>query len=177
MQAARIFGATSGIYDTAVLGLNLETFIVQVITFVLALLVLQRFAVKPIIKKLQERRDTIEKGVADAEQVKKDRAAMEAETAEALQKARAQADKIIDDARQTGRQTIKEAEDAAKEKADRMVQRAHKQIEQDQARARKQLEGEIAGLVSEATEAVVAEKVDAKKDAALIERALKENAR
>ena len=41
------------------------------------------------------------------------------------------------------------------------------------ARARKQLEGELAGLVADATEAVIDEKIDAKKDAQLIERALK----
>jgi hypothetical protein len=41
-------------------------------------------------------------------------------------------------------------------------------------RARKKLESQIVGWVSDATEAIIGEKVDAEKDAAIIDRALKE---
>ena len=51
---------------------------------------------------------------------------------------------------------------------------ADQRIAAETQRARKQLQGELVALVSEATETIIGEKVDAKKDAQLIERALKE---
>ena len=50
---------------------------------------------------------------------------------------------------------------------------ADERIASDTARARKQLEGEIVGLISDATEAIIGEKVDASKDKQLIDKALK----
>jgi F-type H+-transporting ATPase subunit b len=91
-----------------------------------------------------------------------------------LQEARKGADEIISNANDTGREAIKEAEEKAKLKADSIVEEAHRRIDQDAARVRKQLESELVGLVADATEAVIEEKVDAKKDEALIKRALKE---
>ena len=73
----------------------------------------------------------------------------------------------------TARQTIREAEDKARDKAAGILAAADDRIIQDTSRARKALEKELVGLVSDATEAIIYEKVDASKDAQLIERALK----
>jgi len=53
------------------------------------------------------------------------------------------------------------------------VAEADSRIKQDTDRARRQLETELVGLVADATEAIIDEKIDARKDAGLIERALK----
>lgn len=156
-----------------ILGLDLETFIIQLVTFILAMLVLQRFAVKPILKKLEERRNTIEQGVSLGEQMQKEKAALSKRNEEIVARARAEADKIIADAQAAGRESIQAAEEDARTKADAILKRADEQLKQDVARARRNLEKEMAELVSEATEAIIDEKVDTKKDAALIERALK----
>jgi F-type H+-transporting ATPase subunit b len=157
------------------LGLDGKAFIIQLVTFVLAFLVLKKWAFGPIVKMMNQRRETIEKGVRLGEQMQKDKAELEAKVSDALHKARSDADKIIADAHQTGRQSIAEAEDAARTKADGLIAQASERIKQDTALARKKLEKDVAGLVSEATEAIIHEKVDVKKDASLIERALQEN--
>lgn len=168
------FGESS---DTGIgaLGVDGKAFLIQLVTFVLALWVLKRFAFKPILKVLNERRDTIEKGVKLGEQMQKDKAELETKVTEALHKARTEADKIVADAHQAGRQAISEAEDTARAKADTMIEQAKDRIKQDTAAARKKLEKDVAGLVAEATEAIIHEKVDAKKDASLIEKALQES--
>jgi F-type H+-transporting ATPase subunit b len=158
------------------LGVDGKAFVIQLITFVLAYLVLRRYAFGPILRILQERRDTIEQGVTLGEQMQKDKAALEATVADELHKARQEADKIIAQAHTTGRQAIQEAEDAARKKADSLIAQADDRIKQDTALARKRLEKDVAGLVSEATEAIIQEKVDVRKDAALIDKALKEAA-
>jgi F-type H+-transporting ATPase subunit b len=155
------------------LGVDGKAFIIQLITFVLAYLVLRRFAFGPILKVLRERRDTIESGVKLGEKMQKDQAAMEAKVEKALHEARTQADSIIASAQDAGQQVVKEAEDKARAKAAGILKEAELRIEQETARARKQLEKELVSLISDATEAIIDEKVDAKKDAALIERALK----
>jgi F-type H+-transporting ATPase subunit b len=156
------------------LGVDGRAFVIQLITFGLAFLVLKRYAFKPIVKVLNERRETIESGVKLGEEMKKENDKLEARVAKILQDTRTEADAIIAGAQDTARQTVREAEDKAREKAAGILQEAESRIDQDTARARKQLEKELVGLVSDATEAIIGEKVDAKKDAQLIERALKE---
>ncbi len=155
------------------LGFDGKAFLIQLITFGLAFVVLKRYAFKPILKVMQERRETIESSVKLGEQLQKEQAAMEEQVAKTMQAARKEADGVIAGATDTARQMIREAEDKAKAKAAGVMKDAESRIAQDTARARKQLEGELVSLVSEATEAIIDEKVDAKKDAQLIERVLK----
>lgn len=156
------------------LGVDGKAFVIQLITFVLAFLILKRYAFKPIIKVLDARRETIESGVQLGEEMKQERAKLDGEIEKALQDGRQKADAIIAGAQDTAKATIHEAEDKAKVKADNIIKEAESRITQDTARARKQLEGELVGLISDATEAIIDEKVDAKKDAQLIERSLKD---
>lgn len=155
------------------LGLNLTSFLIQLGTFIIAFWVLRRWAFKPILKVLNERRETIEQGVSLGERMKKEQAEMEQKVAEALRDARVEADKVIADATDRGRQIISDAEAKAKEKSESIIASAEDSINQGVKLARSNLEKELIGLVAEATEAIIDEKVDTKKDAALIDKALK----
>jgi F-type H+-transporting ATPase subunit b len=155
------------------LGLNLTSFLIQLGTFIIAFLVLRRWAFKPILEVLKQRRDTIEQGVALGEKMQKEQAELEQKVAKALREARAEADKIIADASDRGRQSVAAAEAKAKEKSESILAAAEDRIDQSMKQARSQLEKELSGLVAEATEAIINEKIDIKKDAALIDKALK----
>lgn len=156
------------------LGIDGKALVIQLITFLLAFWVLKKYAFTPIIKLMDERRKTIESGVSLGEKMRKDEAAMEAKVEKTLHEARKEADSIIAAAQETGRDAVRDAEDKARGKAAGIIKSAEEQIKSDTQRARKQLEGELVGLISSATEAIIGEKVDAKKDAQLIDRALKE---
>lgn len=168
------FGAAENASGLGALGFDPKAFLIQLITFILAYLVLRRFAFGPIIKLLNERRETIENGVKLGEQLKKEQLELEERIAQTLQEARQEADNVIAGAQDIGQQTIREAEDKARQKAAGVVAEAESRIAQDTARARQSLQKELVGLVSDATEAIVEEKIDAKKDAVLIDRALQE---
>jgi F-type H+-transporting ATPase subunit b len=170
---AHTAAAESSSSGLGALGVDPKAFIIQLITFVLAFLVLKRFAFKPILKVLGERRETIENGVKLGEKMKQEEAKLAAKVDETLHEARKEADQIIATAQDSGRQAVREAEEKARAKADGIVKEAESRIVQETARARQHLESEVVGLVADATEAIISEKVDAKKDAALIERALK----
>ncbi len=165
------FGESSS--GLGALGVDPKAFIIQLTTFVLAILVLKKFAFKPIIKIMDERRELIENGVKIGEQMKKDQLKLEEKVAAELQAARQKADTILANAQDAAKDSIKEAETKAREKADAILADAKEKTKQDVARARKQLESEVVALISDATEVIIDEKVDAKKDAQLIAKALK----
>ena len=162
--------STSGI---GALGINGGAFVVQLLTFLVAFLVLRRFAFKPILKVLRDRREVIESGVRLGEEMQKKQTELEEAVAARLHEARVKADEVLAAAHDQARSTVQTAEDKARDKADNILAEAETRIAQDTKLARQKLEGELVGLISEATEAIIDEKVDAKKDAALIGRALK----
>jgi len=158
------------------LGLDAKALIIQLVTFVIAFWVLQRFAFKPIVRYMDKRRETIEAGVALGEQMKKEAAELEAKVEKTLAEARSKADAMLAEATESGKTVVKDAEDKAREKANGILKEADARIVSETQRARTALQSELVGLISDATEAIIGEKVDAKKDAALIEKALKEQA-
>ena len=168
------FAAESSSSGLGALGVDGKAFIIQLITFGLAYLVLRRYAFGPILKVLRERRETIDSGVKLGEAMQKERTKLEAEVEAALHQARQEADAIISGAQDNARQAIREAEAKARDKAAGILAEAEGRIALDSARARKLLEKEMVGLVAEATGAILDEKIDATKDGQLIERVLRE---
>lgn len=158
-------------FASGVLGLNLQAFVIQLVTFLIVLLALRQWAFKPIVKLLNERRETINSGITLGEKMREQEAELEEKVGEELHKAREEADKIIANAEQEARATIQSAEDTARTRAENMINDAKVQIDLETNRQRIALEAELVGLVSEVSEAIIGEKVDDKKDAALIDRA------
>ena len=90
--------ASSGILDSAketagTFGWNPWLFFSQVISFTIVALLLRRFAYKPILGVLEERRQRIAEGLLNAEKIKKQLADAEQRYAEILAKANADAGK------------------------------------------------------------------------------------
>lgn len=159
--------------ESGILGFNVQSFIIQLITFVLVFALLKKFAFDKIVKMLDERHKVIDQGVRHGQQMKAEREKFEKEIAETSRKARHQADEIIGDAQKEARDIIREAEKAAHTKSENILKDAEARIKEEAEQAKRRLEKDVASLVSEATEALVEEKVDAKKDADLIDKAIK----
>ncbi|GAC1391794.1 MAG: F0F1 ATP synthase subunit B [Candidatus Saccharimonadales bacterium] len=156
------------------LGISFGAFIIQLITFVFIFLLLKRFAFKPILKVLEDRRHTIDDGVTMGQKLEKERARLDEEVAKVMREARHEADRIIANGHKESREILRDAEKASQRKTEAMIADAELRIQEDAAQARRGLEKEIVSLISDATEAIVGEKVDPKKDAALIDKVLKD---
>lgn len=156
-----------------VLGINPVAFIVQLISFIIVFLLLKKFAFSPIVKLLSERHKVIDDGVRMGMRMEKEKAKLDEQVAETMRDARHKADQIIADANKEARQVVHDAEKAAQHKVNLILADADARIEEDAAQARKKLEKDIVGLVSEATEAIVGEKIDSQRDAELVAKALK----
>ena len=103
-------------------------------------------------------------------QVEKDK--LDVSVEEQMKVARIEADRILADASKEAGSIIKAAEERAGEKVEGMITDAHARIADDVRKAKKELEREVTSLVAEATEVIINEKLDAKKDESLIKRAL-----
>lgn len=157
----------------AALGIDAKAFIIQLITFLFVYLVLKKYVFQRIVDALAKRQETIEKGVNLTGELTKQKEQLDREVAEKHREARKEAEKIVADTHAQATQILKEAEENAQAKAEQILADARQKIEDETARARRNLEREMVDLVIEATEKVSGEKLDAKKDNALIESALK----
>jgi F-type H+-transporting ATPase subunit b len=156
-----------------ILGFSVRTYVVQLITFLLVFLIIKRFAFKPIVLMLEKRRQVIEDGVLLGEKMEKRQSELEGELDKVVREARHEADRIIANAHKESREVVTSAEKSAKVKVEAIMKDADARIVEDTDRARRHLEKDLVGLVSEATDAVVGEKLNNKKDVEIVEKALK----
>lgn len=174
-EAAHEVVATGGHEEAAgiaALGIDPLAILAQAVTFLVIFWVIKRFALDKIVASLEERRKTIDKGVRLGLEMQAEKDKLDEKVETSLHKARLEADKILADAHQEAGSIIKQAEDKAADKVETMITDAHSRIEDDVRKAKKQLEHEMVELVADATEIVIGEKLDARKDGSLIERAL-----
>ncbi len=154
------------------LGIDLKLLIVQGLAFLVLVWILAKFAYPVIIKSIDDRRDLIEKGIKEAQASQEEMAKTEAKIEAMLGTARQEADEIVARSHQEATAMVAEAETNAKVRAERIVADARTQLEADVTRARETLKKDTMHLVAVATERIIGEKLDAKKDSALIERSL-----
>ena len=158
----------------AALGIDPIAILLQAGTFVILFIVIRKFALDKINQALADRKSTIDEGLINVEQAAKNLADAEVRQEELLARARKEADEVIGKAHSEAGVMLKEAEDRTAEKTAKMIADAHNKIESDVKAAQSKLQNEVKSLVASATEAIIDEKLDAVKDAKLIEKAIKE---
>src|SRR2546430_16127912 len=82
-------------------GWNWQLFLSQVIIFSIVAILLRKFAYKPILAVLEDRRRKIEEGQLNAEKIRKELAEAEKRYQEIVGKANADAQRMIDEARES----------------------------------------------------------------------------
>ena len=148
--AANDFGAM--IRETGeTFGFNTWLFLSQVISFAIVALLLRMFAYKPILKVLEERRQRIEEGQLNAEKIKQQLAEAEQRYAEILAKANAQAQKMIDEARESAGHLSERKQQEAVAVAEQIVAKAREASAIEHERTMADLKRELGRLVVETT--------------------------
>jgi F-type H+-transporting ATPase subunit b len=156
----------------AVLGLDIKALLLQAGVFLLLFFIINKFAMRKIVDTLEDRRKTIDKGVTLGIEMQSAKEKFDEELKKMQHQARLKADDILAEAQQEAKAIIQEGEAAAAKKAEAMLVDAEAHIKQELSTARQSLRREMLELVSEATATIIDEKLDAKKDASLIERAI-----
>jgi len=139
-------------------GFHTQLFISQIISFCIVAFLLHRFAYKPILQVLEERRNKIADGLANAEKIKQELASAQTKAAEILNQAGAQGAKMIEDARAAAAKVQEVETQKAIAAANDIVSKARQASETELARMKTELRREVGRLVV-ATTAKVAGKV------------------
>ena len=142
-------GPIQQILDT--FGVTLPTFIAQCISFAIVAFLLNRFAYKPILKVLDERRDKIEAGLKNAEKIQAELAETEAARQKVLDEANAQANKMIEEARESAERVRETETQKAIAEAEGIITKAREAAEQDRVRMLAELKQEVGRLVVQTT--------------------------
>jgi F-type H+-transporting ATPase subunit b len=157
------------------LGINLQGFVFQLITFVIVLVVLRKYVYSRLIDTLEARRNTVLESLKQADESAKQLESAEKKVSALIKEARGEADNIVAVAHKEATKMVEDAELKANKRAEHIVEAAEARLAHDIADARELLRKETAHLVAEATEKILRQKLDTKTDAKLIETALKES--
>lgn len=123
--------------------------IAQVVNFLLILFVLKKFLYKPILKMLNDRKESVAKGLKQAEDGKKLLEDAEVAEKEIIKKARLAANKMIDDAKMQATAEARVIEENAKTQSVRIIEDAKRQIELSEKETEKKLATYVSNLAIE----------------------------
>lgn len=138
--------------DTAVtFGVDWRQLISQIISFCIVAALLYFFAYGPILKVLAERRQRIADGLANADKIKAELANTEAARLDVLNKANAQANKLIEEARAAAARVQETETQKAIAAAEQIIAKAKEAAAQDHDRMLSDLRKEVGRLVVDTT--------------------------
>ena len=132
-------------------GLDVPHFISQVISFAIVAFLLHRFAYKPILKVLEERRQRIAEGLANADKIKQELAKAEASRQEIMAKASQQANHLIEEARAAAAKVQETETQRAIKQAEDIIAKAQQAAVAERQRMKDELLKELGQLVVRTT--------------------------
>jgi F-type H+-transporting ATPase subunit b len=149
-------------------------FVWSVLTFVLLMVLLWKFAYGPLMQIQQKRQAEIHDAIAASERLREEAHALLDDYKQQLSNARQEAEEILERARKVGDSARTELIQEAKEQAERLLDKAHEQIERDTRQALGEIRGKVAELTMAAAEKVTRKTLSKDEDLRLIREALAE---
>jgi len=136
------------------LGIHWPKLIAQTINFAIVLFVLWKWAYQPVLRMLELRRQKIAESMAQAERIRAELEATERQRREILAQAQAQAQQLIEEARQAAARLHAQETQRAVAAAEQILAKARQAAELDRARTMAELKREVGRLVVQMTMAV-----------------------
>ena len=147
----------------------------MLVMFGIVLLILKKFAWKPILKALKDRETSIRDALMSADTAKKDMEKLKADNEVVMADARAQKEKIVQEAKQIREKIIGEAKNEAVEEAKKILKTARIDIENEKVTAIQEVKNKVAELSVEIAEKILREKLaDTAEHRSMIDRLVKE---
>ena len=147
----------------------------QTLIFIALILLLRKFAWKPILEAVNNREESIESAIKAAEKAREDMKALQADNDKIMREAREERESILKEAREMRDNMINEAKATATAEAEKVTAAAKAQIENEKLAAIHELKGQVAELSLTIAEKVLrAELKGDKEQKELIEASIKE---
>jgi len=145
-----------------------------IVTFVLLLLILKKFAWTPILDALDARETAVRDSLEQATRVQAENARLAAEQAKILSEARTEAAALIQSARESGETLKKSLEQAAQDEKRRIIASATQEIEAQTAAAVASLRKTTADLSIGIAEKLIRQNLDDARNRALVDQLIQD---
>ena len=135
-------------------------FIIQSVIFLVLIFVLRKFAWKPIMDAVNEREVTIVNSLNQAKLAKQEVQNLKAENEVIIREAKVERDNILKEAREIKDRIVGEAIDLAKTEGDKMIEQARQSIQAEKATAMSDIKNQISTLSVTIAESILKQKLD-----------------
>ena len=144
------------------------TLIAQILNFLVLLAILAKFAYKPLLKAMDDRRNRIINDLDSAEQTRLDAEALKEQYAEQLAGARQEATEIVNKANQIAQNLHDELVEQARVEQEALMANAKERIEQDKQQALLDIRSEVIKLSTLIAGKIVNQKLNSENDQKLV---------
>ncbi|NCU38409.1 ATP synthase F0 subunit B [Candidatus Saccharibacteria bacterium] len=144
------------------------TLIAQILNFLVLLVILAKFAYKPLLQAMDDRRNRIINDLDSAEQTRLDAEALKEQYAEQLAGARQEATEIVNKANQIAQNLHDELVEQARVEQEAMMANAKERIEQDKQQALLDIRSEVIKLSTLIAGKIVNQKLNSEKDQKMV---------
>lgn len=149
-------------------------FVWSLITFLVLVGMLYKFAFNPLMRLQKARQDQIHESIREAERLRDEAQGLLADYKQQLAEAREEAAAIVDRARKAGEAGKAELLEEARVQAEATLAKARAQIERDTNQALQRIREEVADLTIAATEKVARKSLSGEDQLRLIQEAINE---
>ncbi len=149
-------------------------FLWTILTFLVLLVLLAKFAWKPLLALLDRREEMIRQSLDDAEKAKQELQRLQQESKEILSKARVEAQSILARSRSEAEKLKGEIRQEAKVQADSILRDAEKQIQVETDKAIAVLKNEVVDLSLLVASKLIKKNLSKEDNQSLIEESLKQ---
>lgn len=147
--------------------------IAQIINFLIIFYLLKRFAWKPILKTLEDRKKTIAEGLKNAELADNRLLEITEKEKDVLKKAQLEAQTLLSDAKKQALEIHQEAEERARVSVEKMLEDGKRTIQEQTTQAEKQLAKHITQVAVEMLEKSLQDIFDTKEQKIVLSKAIK----
>lgn len=116
------------------------------ISFIVLLIILGKYAWKPILKALENRENSIQKSLDEAKNAREEMAKLTSQNEQILKEARMEREAILKEAREIKDKIINDAKDAATAESNKIIQSTKETINAERISAINQIKSEVADL-------------------------------
>ena len=148
----------------------------QLLIFIFLVLLLKKFAWKPILDTVNERESSIKDAMSEADKARNEMAAIQESNQKVLKEARTEREALLKDARNTGAEIVAQAKTDAKTEANKIISQAQEAIQNEKRAAVNELKNQVAQISLEIAEKVIdTELANKDKQAQLVDKLLKDS--
>jgi len=147
----------------------------QILLFVLLVLLLKKYAWKPILDAINDREEGIKNALAEADKARQEMQNINADNERILKEARNERDSMLKEARDIKNNLIEDAKEEAKSQANKLMEQAKSAIQSEKLAAITDIKNQVAELSMNIAEKVVKDELSNKdKQLKLVEQMLKD---